>query len=576
MIAVYIDPAISKYSNLIKYSLNYLLEIGGYSWKYLEDGVEIEPNDLVIYYSVNLPENDIVDMLIRHHSVIFIPFVKNFYIPGAFSGDNLKNFIKTFKYEVDVPIISTKKGFSVPLKLSHRNNDLFACFEFDLIGNIYFQLVDDDKNHLNKKDSKGNLCLEELGFYDYFNVPFINYYLDVLDKLINELVSNRQHNSINCFQIKRCLWPSNQSMAAILSHNLDRLQKWNIISILISFLEHPYLFLSFRWKYLFRSLASKYKYFFTNQEDYWNFYDISFYERKYKFRPTWFIGVNSAKENIFDYEIDDKDLIKELLELYDHGAELSIFSNKLKPSMEDLRKNIEDFVSTLKINNKKFPNGIRHSNLDNENSNLHKIHTDLHFKYSSTKKIPHRNCFINGFSLPFPIYSIQGLNNRDPLWEIPITFTDETLYLTKYKYIPFDVAMNSIKELIKSVKKVRGLVHFQFSNSLFYEIPYMHKLFEYTVDQLNNQNAYVATCSTIIDWLNKRQKVLIKETENRIIIDFNDNIEQMCFEIIGNKVIANVEGGNCSFQKNFVHFINITKGLSVEIFLIDFNQESEN
>jgi len=570
MIAVYIDPAIEKYNRQVRYSIEYLLEMSGFFWKYLEADTELSPNDLILYYSVNLPADDYVDWLTKHFSFIYIPFIKDFYLPGFYNGDSLRNYIKYFKYETEIPIISAKKFTKAPLNLTHRKDNLYAYFEFDLIGNIFFHLSNDEKNHLNKKDKKGNLCLEELSFFQHFEIPYINYYIDIFAKLVSELVSKKKIEDNNsCFMIKRALWPSNQPIAAILSHNLDKLQKWNVISLFLSFFEHFYLLISFRWKYFFRSFISKYKYFFTNQEDYWNFYDISFYERKFKFSSTWFIGVNQNKERIYDYNIEDSDLTKELYDLYSHGSEICLLTSKIKQSGEELRKDIERFMSHLNINNKRAPNGIRRTkdNLDNDNHN--KVHAELNFKYSSCERINDRNCFLNGLALPYPVYFSHEIKNRNQLWEFPITFSDEALNLTKYKTVPFDTAMNSVKSLIKSTKKVNGLVHFQFSNSNFYEIPYMHKLFEYTIDQLKHQGAFVAPCSVIFDWLEKRRDISINEKEYSIEIQFNKSIEQICFEVIGNKVISKVEGGNCNYQKNHVQFINVTQGLIVEIFVID-------
>lgn len=570
MIAVYIDPAIEKYSRQVKFTIEYILEINGYFWKYLDADTELSKTDLILYYSPTLPANEHLDWLTSRYSVIYIPFVKEFYIPGFYSGDNLKNNIKFFKLEINIPLISAKRFTKSPLNVVERNENLFSFFEFDLIGNVFYQITDDDKAHLNEKDKDGNLIYEKLGFYEHFKIPYVSYYIEILNKLIKELVTEKKcDNNSNSWMLRRALWPSDQPLAAIISHNLDKLQKWNIGSLLFSFIEHTYLFFTLRWKYLFRSFISKYKYFFTNQEDYWNFYDISFFERKYKFRSTWFIGVNQKNEHIFDYNIDDKEVLKELEELYSHGAEIALLTPEKKLSTESIRKDIELLMSTLKLSKKGTPYGVRHQNLSEDSENLHKCHRDLNFKYDSSKRLPDLNAFINGFSLPYPIFNKTVQKDDSNIWEFPVSFSDEVLKLTKYKDVPFDTAMNSIKEMIKTVKKNNGLLHFQFSNSLFHDIPYMHKLFEYTLDQLKHQGAYVTTCSNVYDWLNKREAINITEKDDSIIIKFNEDIEQISFEVVGKKIISRVDGGNCNYKKNAVQFINVKKDLEVEIHIID-------
>lgn len=562
MLAVYIDPAINKYSKQIKFALEYLLDTSGFFWKYLEPDTELSDNDVILYYSSELPETSYLDWMIENYTLIYIPHLKDLYIPGCFTGDKLKQSIKTFKYEINLPFICNKRFSKSPIHISEKDEKKFCIFDFDLIGNIFYQLSDDDRNHLADKDKNGKLILNKLGFNEYFDSPFINHYVEIFTLLVKELISYK-----NQWGIRRCLWPADQPLAALISHNLDRLQKWTIGSIFQSFFEMIFLFITLRFGVLFRNLASIIKFLFTNEEDYWNFYEISLIEKKHKYQSTWFLGVNKDKEHLFDYNHDDPDLLKELNELINYGSEVALLNKSEKKSIEEIRKDFELLITKVKLKK----SGIRHLSFFEESEYLDKFHQDLGIKYESSRRLQDRNAFYNGFALPYPMYAYNNVTVNKPVTQLPVTFTDELLKLNKYNYISYDDASNTIKELTKNVKKVKGLIHFQFSNSLFHEIKYMPKLFEYTIDHLKNQNAFLTSCSGLVEWINKRNSMTVKEENNKIIIKFLDNIEQITFEVTGNKIISHVFGGNCSYKKNIVQFVNVVKNLEIEIHLSDWN-----
>ena len=248
MIAIHIDTDIEKYNRQIKFSIEYILNICGFDWKYLDADPDLNSNDIIIFYSQFEPTQYYKDTMLKRHTFIYIPFFKEFYVPGTFSGDKLKNSIKTIKEINDLPFLCTKKTSDEPIKITDENGNVYCSFEFDLIGNVFFHLSDDNRNHIKKTEKIGELALKELGFYKYFDTPFVNHYIEIFNSVLFDLyeekgkpteysLSNEEQPPMtekpplkkkqkNLWGIRRCLWPADQPFAGVITHNLDKMQKW--------------------------------------------------------------------------------------------------------------------------------------------------------------------------------------------------------------------------------------------------------------------------------------------------------------------------------------------------------------
>jgi hypothetical protein len=560
MITVYIEQETDKNFEKVKYVIEYLLDMSGFSWKYIGKDADISINDVFVYYGAKMPEQAFIDWIVEENSFIYIPYVKDFYEPGFYSSENLNYLLKSIKYSAIIPFISDNRDTKLPIKIISFEDKKYCLYDFDLIGNLYFQLSEDNRNSLKKNKGNEHINVQELGFKDFFNIPYVNHYVDLFYFVVKELLESKQQ-----WQLKRCSWPNNQPFGAIISHDLDKLVKWNFISFISNISESLIHIIKFRFSILFKNMWSFIKYIFTNIEEYWNFYEISKIEKKHNFNSTWFVGVNKKHADKFDYNYEDEDVIKELKNLMENGAEIALLSNAKNISLNDL-KNEYDILSN--ITNKKRM-GIRHDEYYYTNNAFDGYHLEINALYSSSRKLNIKNAFYNGIASYYSIFN----ENKDPkteyINEIPINFYDKNLKIGKYKNIEYKDAQLLMKEMINLTKKVTGLLHLQFTNSLFNEINYMPKLLEYLVDVLKDQNAYVNTCENIIDWFKKRRKIEIIEDINKISLRFNENIPEITFEMIGSKSIHNVYGGNCEYDQRFVKFVNVSAGLEVEISLHD-------
>ena len=563
MIAVYLDSAVEKYSRQVRFTLEYIFNISGFCWKYLDADSVLSPNDVILFYSPNLPDQQYIDWMIKNHSLIYIPFLRDFYVKGFISGETLKNNFKVFAKE-EMPYISIKKSILSPFDIEEAEAGKYCIYQFDIIGNVFFHLSDDNRAHIKKKDKKGNINFKEFGFYDYFDTPYINEYINLFTYTVKKVLEFKNITGIRC-----CLWPSNQPFATVITHDLDKMQKWSIFSLVLSFFENIFLLVTFRLPSLFKNLYSILKYLLSNIEDYWNIHEITSLEKKFNIKSTWFVGVNNERKRFYDYEIDDTDLRSEFLTLLENGSEIGLLHKSSDKGRGRITFDIEKLMSSLKL--KKL--GIRHVNHYTESDTLDMLQNEIGLKYDSSRKLNDKNSFYNGFALPYPMYCGEAMIPNQTVYQFPVHFTDEFLRINKYKNINLTESMNLINEKIEKVKSVKGSLHIQLSNSLYHDISYTPKLYDFIFNELKDSNAYVTTCSGMIEWLDLKRKIEIQENGNRILIKFNDYIEQVTFEIIGNKIVSNVEEGNCSVNRNFVQFVNVFDGLNVEINVIDMEEE---
>lgn len=567
MISVYIDDSLDKYIKEVKFSFEFILNHLGYTWKFLGKEEIPSTNDILLYYAPSVPNDDYLYKLTQKIPVIFIISEKELFIPGVFTGDMLKEKIKEFTlshkeidFSVKLPII-TSAVYKYPLSISLAEGFGYGKFEFDIIGNIFFHLSDSEYKNVLEKDKKGRISDDCSAFFNYHDIPFINTYLYLLEHFILELNDKRKFPLV-----QKALWPSNEVFCASLSHDIDRLQKWTIMSVFNALWSNVLLFLTFRWNTLISQTSSIIRYMFTNIEPYWNFEDYLDIEKKFNYRSTWFFGQKSELSDV-DYDLHDKDLENEMSEIVHFGSELAYLAPQKTISNEHYKNEFQRFNNILRVSEC----GVRKPHLCLDYDNHDPLHQEMSFIYDSSRSFVNEIGFFHGVCLPYKIW----IKNARPgyfHYEIPVHFSDQMLSLSKGRYIPFDIIKNKVKDLIKITKFYRGQIHFNFSNSNYTDIPFLNKVYTYILDHLKLQDLllYKATLKQVAHWLRNRDKVEIVETQGFILLNFPDKLDFFTLILHGNYIISKVEGVAAEFKPNDkkIRFINITKNSHAKVFLM--------
>ncbi|HPY96978.1 MAG TPA: hypothetical protein PL063_07170 [Candidatus Cloacimonadota bacterium] len=556
MIFVYVDKNLERFKGRIVYAFEYVFTVLGYSWTIVDDVFSLPKDSLLIYYCKVLPENvEEFAYIVQSYSVILITADEDFYVIGSYTKEKLMKSIRRIEIENRVFPIISQMPFDFPVHVKSISDAEFAKFEFDLIGNVFFHLSEEETcwqkpNKKKKKDERNQFQFDE-----FQNFPYVNRILLLLDKTIQGIVSPRQ------ILVKKCLWPQKEQIAFALSYNVNSLNKWKINTFFISIFESFFLLLTLKLGRFFRLTVSQLKFLISNDEPYWNFQSINDNEKSIKARSTWFLHSKAHKSDKIDYSFDDQLLIEELESIVHYGSELAFMPTHKASETNNFLDEYSHFSKELKTKNV----GIRHLFRSNLSENSLIIERENGILYDSSLTSNLKYGFPIGTCTPYIVWSNVLKDKAKPIWEIPINFNEKAFSLSKYSVEDFEIVKSYIKDLFASAKEHKGLLHFNFNISSFSDIKYMYKLFSYILGQADLIPSYKASLKQIIMWLKKRNNVEIDVQDNLVCFSFPEDIDDFTVVFYGDYRVVSFEGGNCSIKNSTIRFYNIKKGTVVRV-----------
>ncbi|MCB5249604.1 MAG: hypothetical protein RBS16_04590 [Candidatus Cloacimonadales bacterium] len=558
MISIYIDKNYERYKSKIDYSIDYIFALLGYSWKYIQEDEMPAKDEILFYYADNYPKKEVTVKLSQHCPLIFIKADKDFFITGAYTKDKLRKSIRKLQINKKLFPIISQNNIEHPLLMHSGIDYKYASFEFDIIGNTFFHLSEEETCWLKptaKKKKKKSKEEDLFQFDEFYQIPYLNRLLLLLETSIQEL------SRPNMLLLKKSLWPQNAPIAFALSYNVNTLHKWKIKSFFITIFELIILLFIFKWNYFFRIIMSWLKFMISNNEPYWNFQEINEKEREVKARSTWFFHAKSNKIDNTDYYLDDYDLQDELKAIVNYGSEIAFLPTKKASETNSFENEYEQFSKILKIKK----TGIRHLYRSNLSENSLILEREYGIVYDSTRESNKSYGFPSGVCTPYKVWSNTLKNKNKPIWEIPINFNEKSFILSKFSIIDFEKAKTISRELFAMTKEHKGLIHFSFDISSFCDVSYLYKLLSYILDQSNSNSAYKASLSQIIQWIDKRNNVKIKVDDNVASFTFPDDIDDFSVTFSGAYKFASFEGGNCSCKNKTIQFYDIKKDTTVKV-----------
>ncbi len=559
MISVLVDYKLDKYNREIKYTFDFIFETLGLSHRFISNPSLLRERDILLLYGLIEPTIDELKTLTEQYITIFIQSDPRLYEINGYTPDQLRRALRNVKLFTQTPVISERK-FEYPAE-NYTELDIHGCkINFDLPGNIFYQLANMEEQCDNARDHQNCLPETASAFYQYKDVPFVDNYLWLLDNLIKE-----QAKAKNQYIVQKHYWPRAEDMAVALSHSVDDLQKWDMNSIIFSVLDDIALFVTLRWQRLFRNFWSKLKYIFTNYEMYWNFQEFNFLEKEHNLHSTWFVATDRTPD--IDYSLDDADLQDEIRFILKQGNEIGLMNTDDKENREDhiIRKQI----MLRQIHKEQL--GIRqHEFVLSEK--VRDIHERLFPQYDSSLSFKESSGFKQGMTFPFTPW-ISSLKSNHI--EIPVCFKDQVLKLNRYSFIGFDDAKQMLKKIFQAVGRRKGLFSIDFTVANYTDIPYCNKLYSYILDLVEAEKAWNATMSDIADWWEKRNKVTVDESEFDFSIKFPFEMENIAFQYFGQLEIIQIEGMDARIEGKTIYFSNIEANSAASVRLGEAVQKSQ-
>ena len=557
MIAVYIDSDLQRFNKKIRYTCNFLFKTLGYEFKFISRIEQLLDNDILFFYGLIEPSAKESYILAMNKIMFFIPAETDLLEPGRLSLQDVKNYTREIKLLEKIPIIS-KNEIKVPLQYLKQKDLFYGVFKFDLIGNLFFSLSGYDEFKCEKKDNHDRVPDTEISFLKFQFTPYVNVLLWLVDNCIGDAISEMD----NYFLMKKEFWPNAESLAVAFSHNIDRLRKWNLKSIIKSSFED--VLVIYKIKYFINNLISRLRYILTNIEEYWTFDVIEELENHHQVRSTMFWGTESYTPYDIDYEIKDTEVYEELINNLNRGNEIALLAS-YNSSRNDILERQKDRILRL-VDVEKL--GVRHNHHRYDMKITAEFHKKNGFVYDSSRGFLHRNGFKYGIGFPYYLHSesASGSNNNTCL-EIPRIFTDSTLKLSRTKLVSFERTQTIIDKLLLSVASVNGLLTFNFSSSNFADIPYDKELFSYILDEIKPKNVFAATFMEIAEWWKRRECVEIAETENGVSVYFPDKLEKFSISLMGKYEMSKTVEVDSKIEGSTLVFTNILPNTRVNVIL---------
>lgn len=557
MIGIMIDQKLSKFEKSIKYTFDFLFETLGIQHRYV-DTINYQRNrEILLLYSLLPPAKEEIIDLAAYGLVIFMQVDSDLLLHQKITKEFIENNTREIKLFNTFPVISTRR-FDNPMEIRRSEKITWGEINFDIIANLYYHLSGYDEKLGGSLDDLGRYSDCSLSFFSYTRTPYVNYLLWMMDNYIKEIAGQIPALSIT----KKELWPGGEDFAYCMSHNVDRLQKWNTRSLLSSTFTDIGLVFSLNFKQLFRGVGEKIKYLATNYEVYWKFEKILGIYEDYPVKSTWFFGAMDDSDDIgeIDYLFDDVDLQEEIRNIIGKKNEVSLLTDinsERNKEVEGQQKRLSNVI-TGRVK------GVRNITGKYDNDTYPSLYDYCDFLYNSGKMLNEQVGFRNGTAIPYKMF-ISSEERVSKHWQLPPVFSDNYLQTSKRKFVSQDIAKDLIRALIKAVQEINGLIVFNFSLSRFNDIAYMPQLLEYTLRFLKDKKAFTGTMGEVVDWWEKRKQVMICQENDDVIIVSNQNIKSLTVSLWTTNKIKKVTGATSSVKNNYITLTDIRKNSEIII-----------
>ncbi len=575
MIAVYIDNKIEKYYEEIYYTLDFIFQTLGYEYKCITKLDQLNDNDILFYYGLIEPNEREAHILAFNKILFYVPVEITLYSVQNFEIEKLKNLLKNISLVGNIVPVFSKQILKTPVLFSSNEKLYYGKFLFDIIGNIFFSLVNHYTHISCSDENSGKISDSDTFLLEYSLFPYINAFLWLMDNFLQNSIKEKQTHIL----VKKDFWPAAENFAVCISHTVDHLQKWNYSSIITSTINELMMF--YKVRYNFKSFFSKLKYLMTNIEEYWNFEEIYEIEDKYKVNSTFFWGVESNSKDDADYLIDEPDVEEEINRIKEKGNEIALLASS-KSYRSDTHANQKKSLLNA-INEKNI--GVRQNKFKFDFDITPELHNKNNYLYDSSMSFLDHTGFKNGIGFPYRIFprgkkdktGKTGKQFKKNCLEIPLTFSDNSLKLSKVKILSMEKAAELIDKLMKSVNNVNGLFSLDLSVPNFADINYTRTLFDQMLKNLHQKKIFWGTYKEIAAWWEKRESVLIKElSRDMFSVYFPAEIKKISISFYGNFKFHEIKGAENNILGNRIIFKDVKADTNVIIKLVQIESEDNS
>jgi hypothetical protein len=391
-----------------------------------------------------------------------------------------KGLLKRYK---DLPIIYSGHGrFDGEVKQSQNlietNIDIIASSFFMV--SRYEEVISEVKDEHDRFPARASLAYRE-GFLER---PVVNEYIDLLWDWIKILKPALK---------RQPFWPENKDFAVCLTHDVDRLQKFNFKRAILSIVKYML------GKSSFGVLKQAIGYLIKHKDPFSTFSKIVEMEKIYDFNSTFFFLTKIEDPITQRYDINQKNILREIKGLEQIGWEVGLHGSY---SVHDNSENlVEEYnklnaiisnVDSIRMHYLRF--GIKDTVNILEQSGI-TCDCSIGFPYDAG--------FRSGIAFPYYFYDFNN-EKKSSIIEIPLVFQEPAIQQFMPSYT--DKAIEKINSLLDMVKKYNGCVSVLWHNDYFDEVAHPGYLQLYTgvLRYIQKNNGAGISCKNITDLISRR------------------------------------------------------------------------
>ncbi|RMH65302.1 MAG: hypothetical protein D6677_02875 [Calditrichaeota bacterium] len=326
----------------------------------------------------------------------------------------------------------------------HFNAGGHLIFEHDLLQSAFYLLSGQQETEHSGRDSIGRFPYEA-SLQKQLNTirdPLVNRYFAIIIEAL-ELFAHRHGRAFR----RRSFWPPNASHGLLISHDVDRVDKWHAAEYkkrLKAFAHSPFSFQNQRalWQMVFRK---------GDANPYWCFDWMKQQESERGLNSLWFFLPRGVTHIDAYYDIGEPRIRQLARTLVEQGDAIGVHGSYRSWDNPDV---LQRDIQTVQSLDDTPITAIRQHWLRLRYPDTLHIMESSGLQYDSTLGFAEQTGWRNSYCHPFHPYDHAAERMLD-IWEWPLTMMDVTLF--DYMGLGYDQALETARELIRTCRHYNGL-----------------------------------------------------------------------------------------------------------------------
>ncbi len=366
----------------------------------------------------------------------------------------------------------------LPVLFPNNFNDKIYTFEngtlifhHDLLKSAFYLLSGYQEYGSSLKDSLGRFPYESSiqSKLKIIDRPIVNEYFELIADAIKMFCRSHNIPFNNNQQFK--------TFGFFLTHDVDRIDKYSIHTVKAKIKKDSF---KKALKWTFRWLNPFYR-----KNPYWSYDYLNEVEDKLGLQSCYYFLNQDVKHEDSYYKFSNTRIRKLIARLENKNKEIGLHGGvRTSDDPDVIKKNLDELQD---VSRNTIMGNRQHRLIFSLPQTMNYLFDNNIFYDSSLGFAAHEG-FRNSYCLPFKLYDFE-LDKMINVWEIPLNVMDGTLF--NYRNLNYDEAYNSVRALVKKIKKYHGVFTLLFHPDFLdeEEHPGIREFYEKTLTMIMGERA---------------------------------------------------------------------------------------